>query len=640
MSIRLQVDKEDNLRIDATQQPDFKMAEHGFLLVFPFRTVERGSTYVVIDPKGCLTGVLDHVVAELERAGFRYELDPYLKGLWNSYIDEQSRVKLIRRKPFSGRRRRPRLKDMFRSERRALDHQIRGIAHAIEVGNAANFSVPGSGKTQIALGVFAHWKANGSVDKAMVIGPGSCFEPWESEASDCLAHPLNILRWSGSIENRRRIAHRIDDVDIVLVTYQTACNDLPLLEQVLRKYRVLLILDESHLVKNPDGVRAQAVLRLAPLASKRLILTGTPAPHSVLDVWTQFSFLWPSLHLLGDYYKFRDDVEYTKKPLPKLKRILSPFFVRTTKEDLKLPKVSVDTIVLEKSHIPAEQRKIIELLELRTLVDARKMLATQADLDLLRNWRRARVIRLLQAAANPALLLNSLRNHGIDNTFDVDLSELSHYVNLFVQRKKTSAKIDTVISLVRSLVAAGNKTIVWSWFVENIELLEDLLKEFHPLKIYGQTKPYEEGDDTDLEESRERNIREFKHGKSRPILLANPAACAESISLHKHCQHAVYLDRNFNCGQFLQSMDRIHRVGMPPGLTAVYHIPVIDCAIERAVDRRLKIRQRVLYDLLNDPMPVLGIAEDSWLADSEEELEAGFETLLKEIQSESPRQAI
>ena len=44
------------------------------------------------------------------------------------------------------------------------------------------------------------------------------------------------------------------------------------------------------------------------------------------------------------------------------------------------------------------------------------------------------------------------------------------------------------------------------------------------------------------------------------VLVANPAAAAESISLHEHCNHALYLDRTYNAGQFLQSQDRIHRL--------------------------------------------------------------------------------
>ena len=45
------------------------------------------------------------------------------------------------------------------------------------------------------------------------------------------------------------------------------------------------------------------------------------------------------------------------------------------------------------------------------------------------------------------------------------------------------------------------------------------------------------------------------------VLIANPAACAESVSLHKTCSHSIYYDLSYNCAEYLQSLDRIHRVG-------------------------------------------------------------------------------
>ena len=44
------------------------------------------------------------------------------------------------------------------------------------------------------------------------------------------------------------------------------------------------------------------------------------------------------------------------------------------------------------------------------------------------------------------------------------------------------------------------------------------------------------------------------------VFVANPAAAAESISLHEVCDHAIYIDRTYNAGQFMQSRDRIHRL--------------------------------------------------------------------------------
>lgn len=631
MSIKLSLTKEGNIEINAAAQRDFLMDDEGVILVLPFKTVDRNKNYVVVDPQDNLNTTLDFLLTELKKNKYPVVLDEALSTYWNNYLFEKNKIIGLRNKRTSTDKKSGPFQNIFKKNRKLFTHQICSIQHALNLDFAANFSVPGSGKTQATLGIFHNWKKNHFVDKALVIGPASCFDPWESEIRESLEVPLKTLRWSGSISKRQKLGSKIKESDIILVTYQTACNDQSLIEQLLRKYKILLIVDESHYIKNPNGVRAQALMRLAPHAKKRLILTGTPAPHSLADIWTQFSFLWPSRQLLGNFYDFQQKIEHSDNTAKKIGEELKPFFYRTTKKELGLPDIKQENYLINEKDIPFEQRKIIDFLEMKTLAEARNFSFSDLDMNILRDWRKARIIRLLQAASNPALLLKRLDLYNIKNDFDIDTSDLIGYVSVFTEKKKIPAKIEAVSNKTITLIKAGEKVVIWSWFVDNILYLAELLKEYNPLMVYGEIRPYVEKEDIAVEESREKNIRDFKNRTDRPILLANPAACAESISLHKHCQNAIYLDRNFNCGQFLQSMDRIHRVGMPAGTTANYCIPFINCAIERAVNNRLKRRQRILYELLNDPMPVLGIDDEAWVSDSEEELENDFSEVVKEI---------
>ncbi len=72
--------------------------------------------------------------------------------------------------------------------------------------------------------------------------------------------------------------------------------------------------------------------------------------------------------------------------------------------------------------------------------------------------------------------------------------------------------------------------------------------------------------------TREQRIRTFLQSDTPAILVANPAACGESISLHRACTTAIYLDRTYDCARFLQSVDRIHRLGLPPDADVRVHI--------------------------------------------------------------------
>jgi hypothetical protein len=140
-------------------------------------------------------------------------------------------------------------------------------------------------------------------------------------------------------------------------------------------------------------------------------------------------------------------------------------------------------------------------------------------------------------------------------------------------------------------------------------------------------------------QTRERRITIFKTDPDRRLLIANAAACAESISLHKVCQHAIYLERSFNAAHFIQSMDRIHRQGMPRGKTAHIEIPSIPCAIERVLNRRLSIRQEALYRLLDDPMPVVGFDDETHQGyfdlEDVDEIDELFEDVIREIRADA-----
>ena len=89
-------------------------------------------------------------------------------------------------------------------------------------------------------------------------------------------------------------------------------------------------------------------------------------------------------------------------------------------------------------------------------------------------------------------------------------------------------------------------------------------------------------------------------------MIANPAAAGEGISLHKICHDAIYLDRSYNTTHYLQSIDRIHRLGFAPGVETYIHIfqtvaPQGIGSIDGSVNRRLAAKLRNLQQLLNDP---------------------------------------
>lgn len=645
MSVLIEQDAIGRLILDLSEEralpanPDF----NDVILAFP--VVSRTPVRVVLDLRGQITTSVDYIRSRLESLHIEVILSRQLEALLGRYYAELEQIDEIRQAaptPDYGDSPAEITVPGLLPSAALLPHQLRGLRRLLSSHNMAEFSVQGSGKTAIVLSAFSVWRSGGEVEHLLIIGPVSCFQPWEDELGRCFGDSLSVIRWSGSLSERIRLVRTFGTVNVILCSYDVARRDVMMLGQLLRSYRVLLVLDESHYIKNFDiGARGAAALQLAPYAVKRVILTGTPSPHSLLDLWPQFSFLWPNGHriLLGNPLQYQEFLEESQTPARELRARLGPFYHRTTQSELDLPPLEPNFIGIATDAAPREQARIINLLETRIGAEARLRLSSHADRDILTQWQRARMIRLLQAASNPGLLLNPLALP--PQLRDVDFGELIGDVVRFQSGELLAAKISWTVETANELVRNGDKVVIWTWWVENLRLLSRLLANHNPLLLYGAIKPYEEETDDASEQSRERNIREFKTRTDRPILLANPAACAEAISLHRECHHAIYVDRTFNCGQFLQSLNRIYRVGLPRHITTHYWIPILECAVERSVDQRLRERQQTMYEFLGDETPAIGIdpREESDIAESSSELDYDFRGTIREIERGDQQQS-
>jgi SNF2 family DNA or RNA helicase len=513
-------------------------------------------------------------------------------------------------------------------KRPLLPHQWRPVHHLLEVPNAANFSVPGAGKTAMVLAAFQRLKGEGAIDCLVVIGPGSSFLAWEEELQQSLVNPGAVIRLSGGPEERLAAYRRAQEADLILVTYNTANNDEQQLIEFLRSRKCLLVLDESHYVKG-SGAFADAVLALAPEAERRIILTGTPMPNGFTDLWTQTAFLWPEQHLFGNRLQFRSLVG-NEAGQNAAKAKVRPLFTRVRKSDLHLPEQKYRRVPVSMGPV---QQRIYAALSARTLNDVSLI---PAERVVLREWRKAKMVRLLQAASNPALLAQESIEFSVppEDALDRPLLELiASYLKYEMPRKILVAD-----QLVRNILEDPNeKVVVWTHFVRNIELLMELLKDFGARALYGAIP--REGPDEE-EETRERNIKAFREDPRTRVLVANPGAAAESISLHKVSHHAIYLDRTFNAGQFIQSRDRIHRVGLGPNEDVTYHLLISEESIDETVDVRLLAKEQRMAELLEDPeLPTVGvqIATDHLSGPDEGEEEVDFDAVIEDIRQRLER---
>ena len=186
--------------------------------------------------------------------------------------------------------------------RKLKEHQIKASYHLSIVGNGANFSVPGSGKTTVILCNFEKLRLEGVVNTLFVVGPPACFWPWKNEFKKVLGRDANDKILAGCSRNSRRSEYyKLDNIyELYLITFHTLLNDQDEILDFFKnnKIKPLIVIDEAHYIKKIEGNWAKAVLKIARYAEYRCVLTGTPIPKSYTDLYNLIDFLWPENNLI------------------------------------------------------------------------------------------------------------------------------------------------------------------------------------------------------------------------------------------------------------------------------------------------------------------------------------------------------
>ncbi|MED1919451.1 DEAD/DEAH box helicase [Bacillus thuringiensis] len=503
-------------------------------------------------------------------------------------------------------------------------YQERAVRHMLAVRHTANFSVPGSGKTTMLYAGFSVWREAGEVEKILVIGPPSSFMAWEEEYAGCFGRPAVSYRLLG--QDRERKYKISDHADIFLTSFQTAAIDVDRLIELMQRYRVMLVVDESHYIKRfENGAWANALLKLAPYATRRAISTGTPMPNGLFDLYSQMTFLWPGKFLLGEQNKYKAEVRRNEDNVEWIQNKIRPFFYRITKRDLELPPFEIQRVTVPMSEL---QQQIYDVIAARTIEELERF--SSREIAEIARFRRAKIIRLMQTASNPALLADFSQEFQIP-PIAYDGGDMVKLIEQYPKYEKPS-KLQKAIELAQALIAKGHKILLWSTFVNNIfQLRQDFVRLGIPTYLIFGGVP--KSDEDDEEFNREQQIRLFKQSSEPCVLIANPAACAESISLHQNCHHAIYLDRSFNCGHFLQSLDRIHRIGLPDNQMTTYYVLESEGSVDEVIHQRLQEKSWLMRSIIDVDMPIgsLDLDQDEWNQDNE--LQKDFDTVIHHIRS-------
>lgn len=517
--------------------------------------------------------------------------------------------------------------------RRLYEHQMLSAYHLAFSQNACNFSVPGAGKTSVVYGAYTYLKNLPQadpkhVDKIFIIGPLSSFLAWEDEYKACYGVEADSKRLSGGTSAANRVRHLYTDnpSEISLISYQGLPSSLEDVIFFLKKHKVMVVLDEAHKIKNIEGgMWAESVAKISRYCKARVVLTGTPVPNGFQDLNNLFTFLYPDKNVIGiKLYQLKDLSEDDSR-VQELIDNISPFFIRVKKNDLSLPAPIEHPPVL----VPmgAAQREIYDFIDKAYLPSLKSLQKEDSTNSLVGMMSKAKLIRLMQTATNPSLLQKPIgqfydEQGMLDDVFIDDTAVLKKILSY--QEMEVPSKFMEAGKIAKRIVDEGGRAIIWASFVDNIKQLQNHLDSIGIKSelLFGETPVESEGQDETLR-TREKIIREF-HEESCTfrVVIANPFAVAESISLHKVCHNAIYLERSYNASHFLQSKDRIHRVGLKPTDVTNYYYLVSENSIDETIHEALAAKEKRMMKLIeSEEIPLISLNMD-YETDSESDFKS------------------
>lgn len=409
----------------------------------------------------------------------------------------------------------------------------------------------GLGKTPQSLAVLLERAPSGA---ALIIAPTSVCGNWLAEIGR-FAPTLQARLYADAGEtDREELINNAGPQDVLIVSYTLLQLGQ---ENFARRSWHTVIADEAQAIKNAAAKRSQATFELP--ADFRLALTGTPVENRLTDLWSIMRFANPGL--LGSVNRFNErfagpiERQRDREAQHILKRLVGPFVLRRTKSEVLQDLPARTELILritpesaEAAHYEALRRQATDEID-ATLAQTP---ATQATFNIL-----AQLTRLRRAACDPRL---SSPQFGI-----------------------AGAKVQAFADLANELLANGHKALVFSQFVDFLQLLRE------PLDAAGIAYQYLDGATPAGERSK--RVHAFQNGEGDLFLISLKAG-GFGLNLTA-ADYVVITDPWWNPAAEDQATGRAHRIGQSRPVT-VYRLVTRDTVEERIVE--LHHEKRALAD--------------------------------------------
>ena len=470
--------------------------------------------------------------------------------------------------------------------RDAFPYQREAFLAIKDLPYSAIFHEQGLGKTKIAIDLLLYWLEKKDIDTVIVVTKKQLVQNWIGEFqvhTQIKPRVLSSNKWDNYIVLN-------SPARVIITNFETFSTEQERLTLFLKARNTAVIVDESTKIKNPESKLTQSFFALSPLFKIKTIMTGTPVANRPYDIWAQIYFLDGGMSLGCDFNSFKSSTDLSndlvanqskrdifEHTVAHIHDCIKDFTVRETKNSgiISLPEKIYHSVWCD---FESHQLSMYESVrnDLQLLVQKGDETLLDESEDTLK-----RLLRLVQIASNPRL---------VDDFYG-----------------SFSGKELILDRLLQEITDRGEKAIVWSSFIDNVDYFHKKYKAYNPTRIHGRMAIAD----------RNQSVVTFKSGESS-VLFATPQSAKEGLTL-TIANNVIFYDRGFNLDDYLQAQDRIHRISQTKQCN-IYNLMVKD-SIDKWIDILLQAKQNAAF-----------LAQgDYQLAKFQENMDYSFGDLVKEM---------
>ena len=419
------------------------------------------------------------------------------------------------------------------------DYQAQCIDRLVNEEAVGLFLRPGLGKTVITLTAIHELKYHRfAVRRCLVIAPRTVADAtWSTEAAkwDHL-RDLRVAPVLGTAAARRRALEQPADVYVI-----NRENVAWLVEHCGKHWPFdMVVLDESTSFKNPSSKRFKALRRMRRFVRRMVLLTGTPSPRGLMDLWAQIYLLDGGQRLGATLTGYRE--RYFEPDRRSRNQIFS-----------WRPKEGAETAILKQIEDLCITMRAEDYLTLPAVVQDE--IPVRLDPRAAAAYRRFE--RDLLLPVDDAVLTAG--------TAAVLASKLLQFCNGAVYDEEGrvvpvhDAKLDAFDELLERL--DGEPVLVFYGFRHDLDRLQERLSRRRGGSL--RVRVYQGAEDAAAWNRREVDV-----------LLAHPASCAYGLNLQQGGHHVVWFGLNWSFELNDQGNCRLWRQGSPYDRVVVHYLTV------------------------------------------------------------------